>query len=363
MKKPKNILVTGGAGFIGSNFVTLCLQHGHKVTVIDKITYSGNTDTLELFANNGSFNFWHFGIENTEKLDKHFSEVSASEKFDAVVNFAAETHVDRSIENPVMFVETNVLATQRFITSLMRTDALSDGFRFLHVSTDEVFGSIYKGTFTEKTPYNPNSPYAASKASADHFLRAAFKTYNFPVLISNCSNNYGPYQHPEKLVPLCILSALNEKTIPIYGDGKQMRDWLFVGDHCIALLKILMRGQLGESYLVGTGEPIENLALVQLICKELDLLYPRKFGKSYAELIVHTEDRPGHDKRYAVNPRKIRDELDWRSNINIGEGIRRTINWYLQNRSWWEPLIVKDAALDRKGLALVQSKSGNPADA
>jgi dTDP-glucose 4,6-dehydratase len=329
-------LVTGGAGFIGSNFVRLVRQRKlGRVVNLDKLTYAGNRASLADLDGDADHVFVHGDIGDaalvTGLLEQH--------RPCAVVNFAAESHVDRSILGPAAFLETNVVGTFRLLEAARAHHARCAepaAFRFLQVSTDEVYGTLGPADagFTERTPHAPNSPYAASKAAADHFARAYYRTYGLPVLTTNCSNNYGPYQFPEKLIPVVILNALQGQPLPVYGDGLQVRDWLFVEDHCDAILAVLERGQPGETYNVGGGAEVTNLELVRSICGLLDELLPDAPHRPHAQLIRHVADRPGHDRRYAIDDRKLRAELGWRPRLDLREGLRRTVGWYLENEAW-----------------------------
>jgi dTDP-glucose 4,6-dehydratase len=350
MVQKNHILVTGGAGFIGSNFTRLALSRGYRVTVIDKLTYAGRRASLAGLETDPDFYFLHAGIENQHAVNQFLENLGRKYCLSAVVNFAAETHVDRSIDAPDIFFETNVLGTQRLISTLMRSGNLACDFRFLHVSTDEVYGSADDHDFDETTSYNPNSPYAASKAGADHLVRAAFKTYGFPAIITNCSNNYGPFQFPEKLIPLVITKALGELPVPIYGDGGQIRDWLFVQDHCAAILVAMEKASPGETYVLGANNPMTNLSIVEKICSLLDSFCPRLCKASYHDLITFVADRPGHDRRYAVNSEKFRKKFDWTAETSFEQGPFSTIDWYLANQKWWEAILADSYSLERLGL-------------
>lgn len=334
------ILVTGGAGFIGSNFVLDWLAGGGEAVVtLDKLTYAGNRDNLATLEGNARHLFVVGGIED-ETLT---ADLMARNHVRAVVNFAAESHVDRSISGPAAFIDTNVVGTFRLLESARRhRDALSapdqSAFRFLHVSTDEVYGTLAPeaAAFAESHPYRPNSPYAASKAASDHLVRAYGETYGLPVLVTNCSNNYGPYHFPEKLIPLVIHNALAGKPLPIYGDGRQVRDWLYVGDHCSALRAVLARGRPGETYNIGGGNERANLDVVNAVCAILDRLCPRADGASYATQIAFVKDRPGHDRRYAIDAAKLRAELGWQPVETFESGLEKTVRWNLDNAGWLE---------------------------
>lgn len=334
------ILVTGGAGFIGSNFVLDWLQFNDEPVVnLDALTYAGNLENLASLHEDKRHIFVHGNICDKETVSNIFSKYHPR----AVIHFAAESHVDRSIYGPDLFFETNVMGTLNMLecAKVFYDNELSceekKNFRFLHVSTDEVYGSLgfEDAPFTEETPYRPNSPYSASKASSDHAVRAWFHTYGFPVLTTNCSNNYGPYQFPEKLIPLIISNALARRALPIYGDGLNIRDWLYVKDHCSAIRCVLENGRVGETYNVGGHNERNNITIVKTICKILDELVPHRKG-SYEDLITFVKDRPGHDRRYAIDPTKITKELGWKPAENFESGIRKTIEWYLQNQEWFE---------------------------
>jgi len=335
--KMKTYFITGGAGFIGGNFILNLMDSGQaKVVNYDKLTYAGNLDTLSSIENHPSYTFIQGDICDREKINKIFE----AHEIDYVVHFAAESHVDRSIDTPGDFIQTNVVGTfelleaaKKYINSKISKQKKS--FRFLHVSTDEVYGSLGEtGLFKEKTRYAPNSPYAASKASSDHLVRAYFKTYGLPVLTTNCSNNYGPYQFPEKLLPLMIYNALNGKQLPIYGDGQQVRDWLFVEDHCKAILMVLKKGKVGEDYNIGGHNEITNLEVVNTLCEVLDELVPDSKFRPHKNLIKHVTDRPGHDRRYAIDASKIQNQLGWKPQESFETGLRKTVQWYLENNDW-----------------------------
>lgn len=338
------ILVTGGAGFIGGNFVLDWLKDPHAEGIInlDKLTYAGNLATLDSLKNDSRHVFVQGDIGDRALVAQLLKEYQPR----AIVNFAAESHVDRSIHGPADFIETNIVGTfnllecARAYWSGLPEDAKRT-FRFHHVSTDEVYGSLAPTAraFTETHPYEPNSPYSASKAASDHLVRAWFHTYGFPVVTTNCSNNYGPYHFPEKLIPLVILNAINGKPLPIYGDGQQVRDWLYVGDHCSAIRAVLAHGTLGETHNIGGWNEKTNLSVVQTICQILDELRPRADGQSYAKQITFVKDRPGHDRRYAIDARKIERELGWRPAETFDTGIRKTVQWYLENPSWVEGVV------------------------
>lgn len=347
----KTLLVTGGAGFIGANFVLRTVAAGHTVVNLDKLTYAGNVRTLSSLDGNPRHVFVKGDIGDRDAvaalLDRHRPE--------AVVNFAAESHVDRSIDGPAAFIETNVVGTLGLLECARDywrgLDASASGaFRFLHVSTDEVYGSLgAEGLFTETTPYAPNSPYSASKAASDHLVRAFHHTYGLPTLTTNCSNNYGPYQFPEKLIPLVIQKALAGEALPIYGDGMNIRDWLYVEDHCSAIARVLESGRLGETYNVGGNSERTNLAVVKTICAILDELRPRPDGSPHESLITFVRDRPGHDRRYAIDASKLKDELGWSPAQTFESGIRATVEWYLGNDAWVRGILDGSYTLERLG--------------
>jgi len=329
------LLVTGGAGFIGSNFVLARVAAGDKVVNLDKLTYAGNPRNLRSLENNDRYVFAHHGIENTEMVTRLLNRYKPR----AIVHFAAESHVDRSILGPEAFVMTNVVGTFKLLEAAREYwDGLQgetkERFRFLHVSTDEVYGSLGKDdpAFLETTAYQPNSPYSASKAGSDHLVRSYHHTYGLPTLTTNCSNNYGPYQFPEKLIPLMILNALHGKPLPVYGDGQNIRDWLYVGDHCSAIATVLERGRVGEVYNVGGLSEKANIDVVHVLCGIMDALHPE--GAPHSKLITYVKDRPGHDRRYAVDCGKLQAELGWKPSENFEGGIRKTVEWYLANLEW-----------------------------
>jgi dTDP-glucose 4,6-dehydratase len=332
---PRTILVTGGAGFIGSNFVLQRVGAGDRIVNLDKLTYAGNLGNLASLKGNPQHIFVQGAIEDEALVASLFAE----HKPDAVVNFAAESHVDRSIVSPEEFIFTNVVGTFRLLhAALDHYRALKaeeqSRFRFLHVSTDEVYGSLSAAdpAFTESKAYEPNSPYSASKAASDHLVRAYHHTYALPTLTTNCSNNYGPYQFPEKLIPLVILNALNGRPLPIYGDGLNVRDWLYVGDHCEAIALVLDKGVPGETYNIGGDSEKANIEVVRTICSIMDELHPE--GAPHDRLITFVKDRPGHDRRYAVDTARIRRKLGWRQKQSFASGIRQTVEWYLANAAW-----------------------------
>lgn len=334
------IFVTGGAGFIGSNFILNWLKnHDEPVLNIDKLTYAGNLQNLASVSKNPHYLFAQEDIKNTDSI----MSLLNTHKPRAVLNFAAESHVDRSILGPGEFIQTNIVGTYSLLqaaksywSGLDKTE--QSKFRFLHISTDEVYGSLDfdEPAFSEKTAYAPNSPYSASKAASDHLVRAYYHTYGMPVLTTNCSNNYGPFQFPEKLIPLVIHNALSEKALPIYGDGLNVRDWLYVTDHCKAIERVLEKGTKGEVYNIGGNSEMTNLAVVDHICSFLDELRPRHQGRSYSELKTFVADRPGHDRRYAIDFKKIKTELGWGPQESFQTGLNKTILWYLENKDWVE---------------------------
>jgi dTDP-glucose 4,6-dehydratase len=341
MTGPKRIIVTGGAGFIGSALVRhLIRDTAHEVLVLDKLTYAGNLESLSPVAEDARYGFVRADIVDESRM----REVVASYRPDTIIHLAAETHVDRSIDGPGAFVQTNVVGTLGLLQATLaywRTlpGAARDAFRFHHVSTDEVFGSLgAEGTFNEDSPYGPNSPYAASKAASDHLVRAWHRTYGLPVLLSHCSNNYGPYHFPEKLVPLAILNAIEGKPMPVYGDGGHVRDWLYVEDHARALAMVALRGAVGESYAIGGDGQRSNLEVVRAIALLVNELAPDRPRSPSQDLIAFVPDRPGHDRRYAIDALKIRRELGWAPRESFATGLRKTVAWFLANRAWWQPL-------------------------
>lgn len=344
------ILVTGGAGFIGSAVIRLAVSRGHQVVNLDALTYAACLENVAVVAQDPGYAFEHADIRDRAALDRIF----AGHRPDAVMHLAAESHVDRSIDGPGDFVETNITGTYNMLEaarSYWVSQGRPAGFRFHHISTDEVFGSLPDDPavkFTETTPYDPRSPYSASKAASDHLVRAWHETYGLPVVLTNCSNNYGPYHFPEKLVPVIILNALAGKPLPIYGNGLNIRDWLYVEDHADALLLVLKQGRVGRSYNIGGENERSNIDLVKTLCTILDDLRPR-VGGSYAQQITFVADRPGHDARYAIEPARIRDELGWRPSVTIEEGLRKTVQWYLANEDWWQPLLNRQGVGHRLG--------------
>jgi len=345
------ILVTGGAGFIGSNLVHMLLQNGHEVLNVDKLTYAGNLQSLSDIENHPRYHFLQADIVDCSAISGAFETFRPQ----AVMHLAAESHVDRSIDGSMQFFETNLIGTVNLLSrSLQFWKTLSfdekEKFRFLHVSTDEVYGSLGKtGAFTESTAYDPHSPYSASKAASDHAARAWFHTYGLPVLVTNCSNNYGPYQFPEKLIPVVILKCLRQEPIPVYGKGENVRDWLYVDDHCQALEIVLERGVPGETYNIGGSNELKNLDLVRMLCGILNDLKPSPTGFRYDELITFVVDRPGHDLRYAIDASKIANELGWIPRQGHESGFQNTVQWYLDNQAWWQNIISGCYQLERQG--------------
>ena len=341
------LLVTGGAGFIGSAVVRLAVARGHGVVNLDCLTYAANPENVASVAGSGLYRFEQADIRDRAALDRIF----ASHAPDAVMHLAAESHVDRSIDGPADFIQTNITGTFNLLEAaraFWTGRGKPAGFRFHHISTDEVFGSLGPtGQFTEDTPYDPRSPYSASKAASDHLVRAWGETYGLPVVLTNCSNNYGPYHFPEKLIPVAILNALHGRPIPVYGTGENIRDWLYVEDHAEALLLVLEQGKLGRSYNIGGENERRNIDLVRTICALLDEMAPKP--TPYADQITFVTDRPGHDARYAIDPSRIRDELGWRPSITVEEGLRRTVRWYLDNEAWWRPLLARAGLGERLG--------------
>ena len=344
-------LVTGGAGFIGGNFVLDAVRRGVKVVNLDALTYAGNLDTLASLEGNPAHVFVQGDIGDGALVARLLAEHRPS----AVVNFAAESHVDRSIDGPAAFVQTNVVGTLALLEAARDywrglEGGAKDAFRFLHVSTDEVYGSLGDtGKFTETTPFAPNSPYSASKAASDHLVRAFHHTYGLPVLTTNCSNNYGPYQFPEKLVPLIIQKAMAGDPLPVYGDGRNVRDWLFVTDHCTAIARVLEAGRVGETYNVGGDAERENIHVVKTICALLDARRPRADGQPRESQITFVKDRPGHDRRYAIDASKIQSELGWQPTVSFEQGIAATVDWYLANGGWVSRVLDGSYRLERIG--------------
>ena len=344
------LLVTGGAGFIGSAVVRLAIAQGHQVVVLDALTYAACLDNLAPVSDSDKYRFVEGDICDRALLD----QVLGDHRPEAVMHLAAESHVDRSIDGPGAFIETNITGTYTLLEAARcywRDSGKPDSFRFHHISTDEVFGSLGKtGHFTEETPYAPNSPYAASKASSDHLVRAWHETYGLPVVLSNCSNNYGPYHFPEKLIPVIIINALAGKPLPIYGNGENVRDWLYVEDHANALLTVLTKGTIGRSYNIGGENEATNIDIVREICAILDRLRPA--ARPYFELVNFVADRPGHDLRYAIDSTRIRTELGWRPAVTLTQGLEKTVHWYLDNEDWWQALQNRSGVGNRLGGAV-----------
>ncbi|MAV65323.1 MAG: dTDP-glucose 4,6-dehydratase [Candidatus Marinimicrobia bacterium] len=347
----KRVFITGGLGFIGSNFIINQIKKNHQIQNFDKITYAANPNNLSNINNHSLYNFIKGDISDKDSLYKSINDFEPN----YIVNFAAESHVDRSIDGPKEFINTNILGTYELLqASLMYYKNLSAdkkrSFKFLHISTDEVYGSLGRqGYFNENSPYKPSSPYSASKAASDHIVKAWYHTYDLPTIITNCSNNYGPFQFPEKLIPLMILNILKNKPLPIYGTGSNIRDWLYVEDHCEALSIILKNGNVGETYCIGGNEEKTNLEIVNIICDSLDKKQPSKELSSYKDLITFVKDRPGHDFRYAIDNSKIKKELDWTPKKNFNEAIDLTIDWYLNNQNWWSNILKNKYQLERLG--------------
>ncbi len=344
------LLITGGAGFIGSAVIRAALDRGLEVVNFDKLTYAANLDNLKGWSDRPQYAFVEGDICDGDAVRAAFDAHAP----DAIMHLAAETHVDRSIDGPDAFIRTNIIGAYQLLTESRRyfealPAAQKDRFRFHHVSTDEVFGALgSSGAFTEESPYRPNSPYSASKASSDHLVRAWSETFGLPVVASNCSNNYGPCQFPEKLIPVVILAALERRPIPVYGRGENVRDWLFVEDHADALLRVLEKGALGETYNVGGNSELTNIDLVRRLCALMDEAAPE--GRPHADLIEFVADRPGHDLRYAIDGSKIERDLGWRPSVGLDDGLRRTVDWYLSNRWWWEAIRKRGFRGDRLGV-------------
>ncbi|MBZ0128476.1 MAG: dTDP-glucose 4,6-dehydratase [Rhodobacteraceae bacterium] len=341
------LLVTGGAGFIGSAVVRRAIADGHQVVNLDKLTYAASLSNVASVSDNPAYRFEHEDICDREAVDRVF----ASHRPDVVMHLAAESHVDRSIDGPGEFIRTNVTGTFTLLDAARayRDANGRDDFRFHHVSTDEVYGTLGPtGLFTEATPYAPNSPYSASKAASDHLVRAWGETYGLPVLVTNCSNNYGPFHFPEKLIPVVILNALAGRAIPVYGQGVNVRDWLFVEDHAAALLLVAAKGRIGETYNIGGNAEATNIDLVRRLCAILDAEAPS--DAPYERLITFVADRPGHDLRYAIDATKIRDDLGWQPSVTLDQGLRHTVRWYLDNRDWWQAILARGHRPERLGL-------------
>ena len=346
----KKCLVTGGCGFIGSNYIRTVLDKEEDLHVVnlDKLTYAGNIQNLDGISSN-NLTIVKGDICDVDLVNSLFEK----HHFGTVVHFAAESHVDRSIEGPAEFIQTNVVGTLNLLeqSRIFINKTNNDNFRFLHVSTDEVYGSLGDdGKFLETTPYDPSSPYSASKAGSDHLVRAWNRTFGVPTLITNCSNNYGSYQFPEKLIPLMIINCLQGDPLPVYGKGENVRDWLFVGDHCDAIHTVLAKGEIGETYNIGGNNEIKNIDVVTIICSLLDEISPREDGSSYSDLITFVKDRPGHDFRYAIDAGKIQNDLGWSPNESFETGIRKTIHWYLDNQNWWKAIQDNNYRQERLGV-------------
>ncbi len=342
------LLVTGGAGFIGSAVVRQAVALGHEVVNLDALTYAANLENVAGVAGSPLYRFEKADLRDRAALDRIF----AAHAPDAVMHLAAESHVDRSIDGPGDFIETNITGTFNLLEAaraFWTKAGKPEGFRFHHISTDEVFGSLgATGKFHEETPYDPRSPYSASKAASDHLVRAWGETYGLPVVLTNCSNNYGPFHFPEKLIPVVILNALHGRPIPVYGAGENVRDWLYVEDHATALLTVVTRAKVGSTYTIGGENEARNIDLVRTLCALMDEMHPQ--GAPHARLITFVTDRPGHDARYAIDPARIRHDLGWRPSLTLEEGLRRTVRWYLDNEAWWRPLLARQGVGQRLGV-------------
>jgi dTDP-glucose 4,6-dehydratase len=347
------VLITGGAGFIGSAVCRhLIASEVERVVNVDKLTYAGNLESLRSISNNPSYVFRRVDVRD----ERAILDIMRTEAIEAVMHLAAESHVDRSIDGPAAFIETNIVGTFRLLNAALAywrelPAERREAFRFHHISTDEVFGDLPldSGVFTEETPYKPSSPYSASKAASDHLVRAWYETYGLPMVLSNCSNNYGPFHFPEKLIPLVILNALHEQPLPVYGEGANVRDWLYVEDHARALALVVRKGVIGENYNIGGRSERTNLSVVETICEILDRKRPRRGGGSHREFITFVKDRPGHDRRYAIDCSKIERELEWRARETFETGLEKTIDWYLANEWWWRPIRAERYAGERLG--------------
>ena len=337
-----NILVTGGCGFIGTNFIQSLILKDYNILNIDKLTYAAGLNNLKDLSFNPKYSFIKGDISDQDLIKKILIDFQP----DYIINFAAESHVDNSIKSSWEFIQSNIFGTFNLLEQtknyyLKLSEDKKSIFKFHQISTDEVFGEMDKEPFNEHSQYRPSSPYSASKASADHLVRAWQRTYGLPTIITNCSNNFGPFQYPEKLIPVVIINALNEKSIPVYGDGKQVRDWIYVTDHCDALMKCITLGKVGETYNIGSSNQLSNLDLIETICSIVDKIQPRKNSKSYKHLVEFTDDRPGHDRKYGINSEKAMNQLDWLPKTKFNEAIENTIKWYINNKSWWNKILDK----------------------
>jgi dTDP-glucose 4,6-dehydratase len=345
-------LITGGSGFIGSNLVRHLIAQGHEVCNVDALTYAGNPGSLADLEQHSAYRFFKLDIASGVGLSALFAQTAP----DAVLHLAAESHVDRSIDGPGQFIQTNIVGTFHLLQAALGYyrslgPDQAPRFRFLHVSTDEVFGSLGEtGFFSETTPYDPRSPYSSSKAASDHLVRAWHHTYGLPILITNCSNNYGPFQFPEKLIPVVILKCIREESIPVYGKGENIRDWLYVLDHCKAIETVVSRGQVGDTYTIGGNNEMRNIDLVKKLCGIMDTLKPRSNGNPYEELITYVTDRPGHDMRYAIDASKLKRELGWEPDSDHSRLLRETVEWYLKNERWWMDILSGSYRLERQGI-------------